>query len=89
MKNLANSRFTIKSWNEEPYGEVEGLPKLTRATVTKTFTGDIAGDRGEDTVFRLAHAVRTGQWLANATSRGGFGTLEAAGDPANPTIHLS
>ena len=44
MKNVANSRFTIKGWDEKPYGEGEGLPKLTRAAVTKTFTGDIVGE---------------------------------------------
>ena len=44
MKNVANSRFTIKSWDEKPYSEGQGLPRLTRAVVTKTFTGDIAGD---------------------------------------------
>src|SRR5947199_9477907 len=43
MKTVANSRFTIKSWDEKPYSENQGLPKLTRAAVTKTFTGDIAG----------------------------------------------
>src|SRR2546421_3610745 len=44
MKNVANSRFTIKSWDEKPYSEGPDLPKLTRAAVTKTFTGDIAGE---------------------------------------------
>lgn len=44
MKNIANARFAIKSWNENPYSEGQDLPKLTRATVTKTFTGDIAGE---------------------------------------------
>jgi len=44
MKNVAKSRFTLKSWEEKPYSEGEGLPKLTRAAVTKTFTGDIAGE---------------------------------------------
>lgn len=44
MKNVANARFTIKSWDEKPYSEGEGLPKLTRAAVTKTFTGDIEGE---------------------------------------------
>jgi hypothetical protein len=36
--------FTIKSWDEKPYNEASGLPKLTRASVTKTFTGDLEGD---------------------------------------------
>jgi hypothetical protein len=44
MKNVANSRFTIKTWDEKPYSEGGGLPKLTRATVTKTFAGDIGGE---------------------------------------------
>ena len=44
MKHVANARFAIKSWDEKPYSEGEGLPKLTRAAVTKTFTGDIAGE---------------------------------------------
>src|SRR4030081_3041106 len=44
MKNVANSRFTIKSWDEKPYSEGQDLPKLTRAAVTKTFTGDITGE---------------------------------------------
>src|SRR5437588_11006219 len=44
MKNVANSRFTIKTWDEKPYSEGQDLPKLTRAAVTKTFTGDIVGE---------------------------------------------
>ena len=39
----ANSRFAIKSWDEKPYGEAPDQPKLTRASVTKTFTGDLTG----------------------------------------------
>ena len=44
MKHVATSRFTIKSWDEQPYGEGQDLPKLTRASVAKTFVGDITGD---------------------------------------------
>ena len=44
MKTNANARFAIKSWDEKPYSEGPDLPKLTRATVTKTFTGDIEGE---------------------------------------------
>ncbi len=43
MKQNANARFAIKSWEEKPYSEGADLPKLTRASVTKTFTGDIEG----------------------------------------------
>jgi hypothetical protein len=44
MKSLATFRFAITNWDEKPYSEGQGLPKLTRAAVTKTFTGDIAGE---------------------------------------------
>lgn len=44
MKHVANSRFAIKSWDEKPYSEGQDLPKLTRAAVTKTFTGDLEGE---------------------------------------------
>jgi hypothetical protein len=44
MKRTANARFAIKSWDEKPYDEGKDLPRLTRATVTKSFTGDIEGE---------------------------------------------
>ena len=44
MKKSANARFAIKSWDEHPYSEGQDLPKLTRASVMKTFTGDIEGE---------------------------------------------
>ena len=44
MKQTANARFAIKSWDEKPYHEGQDQPKLTRASVTKSFTGDIEGE---------------------------------------------
>lgn len=44
MKHTANARFAIKSWDEKPYSEGPDLPKMTKAAVTKTFTGDVAGE---------------------------------------------
>ena len=44
MRETAKARFAIKSWDEKPYSEGDGLPKLTRASVAKTFTGDIEGE---------------------------------------------
>ena len=48
MKQTANARFAIKSWDEKPYAEGPDLPKLTRASVTKTYTGDIAAEAQVD-----------------------------------------
>ena len=44
MKKSANARFAIKSWDEKPYSEGQRQPRLTRARVTKTYTGDIEGE---------------------------------------------
>jgi hypothetical protein len=43
MKKRANARFAIDHWDEKPYSEGQDLPRLTRAKVAKTFTGDIEG----------------------------------------------
>ena len=40
----ANARFAIKSWDEKPYSEGQDRPRLTRASVTKTYTGEIEGE---------------------------------------------
>jgi len=44
MKKIANARFAIKEWDEKPYSEGPDLPKLTRASIRRTFTGDIEGE---------------------------------------------
>jgi hypothetical protein len=40
----AKGTFELASWNEETYEERDGGAKLTRASVTQKFTGDVAGD---------------------------------------------
>lgn len=40
----AKATFTIKSWNENPIHAVDGLAKLTQASVTQTLEGDLAGE---------------------------------------------
>jgi hypothetical protein len=44
MATHATGEFELKSWDEEQYDEIEGGGKLTRATVTQGFSGDIEGD---------------------------------------------
>jgi hypothetical protein len=36
--------FEQKTWDEKPYSEGEGEPKLTRVSATKSFHGDIEGE---------------------------------------------
>lgn len=44
MKQIANARFAIKTWDEQPYSEGQDQPKLTRASVAKAYTGDLEGE---------------------------------------------
>ncbi len=44
MKTHATATFEIKNWDEKPYDEFDGGRKLTRASVKKSFQGDIAGE---------------------------------------------
>ena len=40
----AKARFAIKNWDEKPVRDGDNAPKLTRASVAKTLTGDIEGE---------------------------------------------
>lgn len=44
LKMHAKATFAINAWDEKPYNEMNGLPKLTRASVTKAYQGDIKGE---------------------------------------------
>lgn len=52
MSTHATGSIEVKSWDEFPYNELEGGPKLVRVAVTETFTGDIEGD-GEVTFLQV------------------------------------
>jgi hypothetical protein len=44
MSTRATATFEIKTWDEKPLNEVEGLPKLTRVSATRFFAGNIEGE---------------------------------------------
>ncbi|MEE8521307.1 MAG: DUF3224 domain-containing protein [Gemmatimonadota bacterium] len=44
MSIHATATFEVKAWEEKPYDEIDEGPKLTRASVTKSFSGDIEGE---------------------------------------------
>lgn len=44
MRKQAKATFGITSWDEKPYSEIEGSPKLTRVSATKSYQGDIEGE---------------------------------------------
>lgn len=44
MSTHARATFEVKTWDEKAYAEFDGKAKLTRASVTKSFHGDIEGE---------------------------------------------
>jgi hypothetical protein len=40
----ATGSFSITNWDEQPFASLDGGGKLTKASVTGTFTGALAGD---------------------------------------------
>lgn len=40
----AAGSFAVKSWNEKPYSEIDGQPKLTHAEVVYAYHGDLEGE---------------------------------------------
>ena len=43
MPEHISAAFEVSSWEETPFDEALGVAKLTRASVAKTYTGDIGG----------------------------------------------
>ena len=43
MGDHADATFTLKSWDDKPYDETPGLPRLSRVSATKSYEGNVAG----------------------------------------------
>jgi hypothetical protein len=44
MSEALTASFEISSWDESPFDEGDGLGKLTRASVGRSYSGDIDGE---------------------------------------------
>jgi hypothetical protein len=51
MSTHATAVFEVKTWDEKPYQEIEGGSKLTRASVTKAYRGDITGEATSESLM--------------------------------------
>ena len=40
----ATATFAMKTWDEKPWGEVDGARKITHTFTTNTYTGEIEGE---------------------------------------------
>ncbi|GJM44832.1 MAG: hypothetical protein DHS20C21_16740 [Gemmatimonadota bacterium] len=57
MKSKATANFQVTRWEERPFDEMANGPKLTRASVTKTFRGDIEGEGSVE--YLMTHQSET------------------------------
>lgn len=71
MKKLAKGGFEIKDWKEKPAGASTG-PKVTRATVTQKFTGDIKGS-GTTEYLMVYRADKTAKYSGVQVINGSIG----------------
>jgi hypothetical protein len=74
----AHGTFSIKNWDEKPFAEHAQAPKLTRADVVNTYSGDL---EGEGTVGHImfyeseTHATYVGYERLVGRLRGRAGTF--------------
>lgn len=84
MTKHAEGKFDIASWDEEPYVQVDEARKLTRATVTQRFSGDISGE-GSVEWLMFYRADGTADWVGlqrivgKLGNRSGSFVLQTAG----------
>ncbi len=81
----ARGSFELASWNEETYEDLGDGAKLTRASVTQRFDGDIEGDGAVEwlMVYRTdgtAHFVGLQRIRGAVGDRRGAFVLETSGD---------
>jgi hypothetical protein len=48
------AQFEVHDWQEQPYQDLDHGSKLTRATVTRTYTGDLAADSTSESLMFYA-----------------------------------
>jgi hypothetical protein len=83
MTEHAEGTFTVSSWDENTYAELEGKGKLTKATVTFAFSGDVTAQGTWDAVMCYqpdGTAVFTGFQRMSGQLGGRPGTFVARAD---------
>jgi hypothetical protein len=94
MADHASGTFTIESWDEQRYGELDGGGGLARASVVQAFHGDIKGEGSVEWLFcyrpdktadfvglqRVAGQIGTRSGSVVMRTTGTFDGAEAKGD---------
>ena len=84
MRTHVMGRLEVKTWDEKPYNEMEGGPKLTRASVTESWHGDIAGEGTVEYLMTYrddgsANFVRVERVVGRVGDRSGSFVLQGSG----------
>ncbi len=70
MTTRASATFEVKAWDEKLYDEFDGGRKLTRASVKKSFHGDIEGESSmEYLITHLTQCLENRPFSTAAYSR--------------------
>jgi hypothetical protein len=78
MTAHAQGTFTVKSWDENTYAELEGQAKLTKARMVFSYAGDLEAEGTSDTLMCYRDdgtAVYTGLDLMTGQLGGRSGTF--------------
>jgi hypothetical protein len=76
VKKIARGGFEIGDWKEKPAGATAG-PKVTRATVTQKFTGDIKG-KGTTEYVMVYRPDKTADYSGVQVINGTIGTRKGS-----------
>jgi hypothetical protein len=90
----ATGTLTTKSWEEKPFAEIDGAPKLSHDRVSHAFTGDIEGEgiwQNLNAYRDDSSAVFTGyeRVVGRVAGRSGSFVLEVSGTYENGEARIS
>jgi Protein of unknown function (DUF3224) len=94
MSAHATGTYEVKTWEENPYDDASGLPKLARASATETYHGDIEGEGTAEylMVYRdkaSASFVRIERVVGKIEERQGSFVLQGTGTFENGEVKCS
>src|SRR4051812_17577670 len=72
MTHEINSSFEIQGWDEQPFDEAVAVAKLTRASVAKSYSGDIDGTSATEWLMAY-HADQSATFVGLERIKGTIG----------------
>ncbi len=87
----ATGSFEVKSWDEKPYSEIEGQPKLTRASVVYTYHGGLESEGSIEYLMcyssnNIAYFIGYEQMTGRLNDRSGSFVLQHIGTFENGAV---